>query len=44
MLINRTITRIRLLNHDERIRSIAVMLSGNPPSDSALATARELLN
>jgi DNA repair protein RecN (Recombination protein N) len=41
---NRTITRIRLLNHDERIRSIAVMLSGNPPSDSALATARELLN
>ncbi|MFM7154431.1 MAG: DNA repair protein RecN [Bacteroidota bacterium] len=41
---NRTITRIRLLNHDERIRSIAVMLSGNPPSESALATARELLN
>lgn len=41
---NRTITNIRLLNHDERVRGIAVMLSGNPPSESALTTARELIN
>jgi DNA repair protein RecN (Recombination protein N) len=40
---NRTITNIRLLTPDERVRSLAVMLSGNPPSDSALATARELI-
>lgn len=40
---NRTMTNIRLLSADERVRSIAVMLSGNPPSDSALATAAELI-
>ncbi|MEY3194005.1 MAG: hypothetical protein RIQ78_101, partial [Bacteroidota bacterium] len=40
---NRTITNIRLLEPEDRIRSIAVMLSGNPPSTSALATARELV-
>jgi len=40
---DRTVTNIRLLNPDERVRSIAVMLSGNPPSDSALATAKELV-
>jgi DNA repair protein RecN (Recombination protein N) len=40
---NRTITNIRLLEPEDRVRSIAVMLSGNPPSDSALATARELV-
>jgi DNA repair protein RecN (Recombination protein N) len=40
---NRTVTNVRLLSADERVRSIAVMLSGNPPSDAALATARELV-
>jgi DNA repair protein RecN (Recombination protein N) len=40
---NRTITNIRLLEPEDRVRSIAVMLSGNPPSDAALATARELV-
>lgn len=40
---NRSFTNIRLLSHDERVRSIAVMLSGNPPSESALATASELV-
>lgn len=40
---NRTVTNIRPLNPDERMRSIAVMLSGNPPSDAALATAKELM-
>ena len=39
----RTVTNVRLLAPDERVRSIAVMLSGNPPSDSAIATARELV-
>ncbi len=39
----RTVTNVRLLEPDERVRSIAVMLSGNPPSDSAIATARELV-
>ena len=39
----RTLTNVRLLNEEERVRSIAVMLSGNPPSDSALATALELV-
>ncbi|MEO0732422.1 MAG: DNA repair protein RecN [Bacteroidota bacterium] len=39
----RTITRVRELSHEERIRSIAVMLSQNPPSDSALTNARELI-
>jgi DNA repair protein RecN (Recombination protein N) len=40
---NRTITNVRLLEPEDRVRSIAVMLSGNPPSDSAVATARELV-
>ena len=40
---NRTITNIRMLTPDERVRSIAVMLSGNPPSDAAVATAKELV-
>ncbi|MCC7506728.1 MAG: DNA repair protein RecN [Saprospiraceae bacterium] len=40
---DRTVTNVRLLNDDERVRSIAVMLSGNPPSDAALTTARELV-
>jgi DNA repair protein RecN (Recombination protein N) len=41
---DRTVTNVRLLTPDERVRSIAVMLSGNPPSDSALATAKELVD
>jgi DNA repair protein RecN (Recombination protein N) len=40
---DRTITQIRALNPDERVRALAVMLSGNPPSEAALATARELM-
>jgi len=39
----RTITRVRQLDQEERVRSIAVMLSQNPPSDSALKNARELI-
>jgi DNA repair protein RecN (Recombination protein N) len=40
---NATLTNVRLLDDEERIRSIAVMLSQNPPSESALANARELV-
>jgi DNA repair protein RecN (Recombination protein N) len=41
--VERTITRVRELNREERVRSIAVMLSQNPPSESALVNARELI-
>lgn len=41
---DRTITRVRELSREERVRSIAVMLSQNPPSDSALTNARELID
>jgi DNA repair protein RecN (Recombination protein N) len=40
---DRTLTNVRSLNDEERVRSIAVMLSGNPPSDAALVTAKELI-
>ncbi len=40
---DRTVTNVRLLNHDECVRAIAVMLSSNPPSDFALKNARELI-
>ena len=40
----RTITKVRELNQAEQIRAIATMLSQNPPSESALENARELLN
>jgi DNA repair protein RecN (Recombination protein N) len=39
----RTLTNVRLLNDEERVRSIAVMLSGNPPSAAAMDTAKELI-
>lgn len=39
----RTATSLRLLNPDERVRALAVMVGGNPPSEAALATARELM-
>ncbi|HFA48550.1 MAG TPA: DNA repair protein RecN [Bacteroidetes bacterium] len=40
---NTTTTKVKLLNEEERVRSIAVMLSQNPPSEAALANARELM-
>ena len=40
---NRTITKVRELNKEEQIRSIAVMLSQNPPSEAAMSNARELV-
>ncbi|NUQ26154.1 MAG: DNA repair protein RecN [Saprospiraceae bacterium] len=41
---DRTVTHVRMLTTDERVRAIATMLSQNPPSDSAIENARELLS
>ncbi|MFK7932977.1 MAG: DNA repair protein RecN [Saprospiraceae bacterium] len=41
--VDRTVTNVRELSLDERVRAIATMLSQNPPSASALENARELL-
>ncbi|MEL6719041.1 MAG: DNA repair protein RecN [Bacteroidota bacterium] len=40
----RTVTHVKSLTPDEKVRAIAVMLSSNPPSESALQNARELLD
>lgn len=40
---DKTVTSVRLLTPDERVRAIATMLSGSPPSDSAMKNAKELL-
>lgn len=40
---NRTFTKVRQLTPDERVRAIATMLSQNPPTDSAIENAKELL-
>ncbi len=39
----RTLTNVRLLKPEERVNAVATMLSGNPPSDSAIENAKELL-
>jgi DNA repair protein RecN (Recombination protein N) len=39
-----TTTRVRGLSADERIHTLAVMLSTNPPSPSAIENARELIS
>ncbi len=41
---DRTFTKVRLLEYDERVRAIATMLSQNPPSNSALENAKELMS
>ncbi len=40
---NKTITKVKLLNDEERVKAVATMLSGSPPSESAIANAKELL-
>ena len=40
---DKTLTKVKALNDEERVRAIATMLSQNPPSESALQNARELL-
>ena len=41
---DRTVSRIRELDTDERVNEIAVMLSSNPPTLAAMQTARELMS
>lgn len=41
---DKTFTQIKSLNKEESIREIATMMSGNPVSDAALKTAKELKN
>lgn len=40
---DRTFAEVQLLSEEERVTSIAAMLSQNPPSESAIRNARELL-
>jgi len=42
-MTDRTVTKVKSLTMEERIRAVATMLSGNPPSDSAIENAKELL-
>jgi DNA repair protein RecN (Recombination protein N) len=42
-LEDRTITSVKSLNMDERVRAIATMLSTSPPSASAIENAKELI-
>ncbi len=41
---NMTITQLRLLNNEDRVKEIAEMISGKNSSDSALSHAKSLLN
>ena len=41
---NKTKTGIKLLSNEERIIELAKMLSGDPPPDSAIKNAKELIN
>jgi DNA repair protein RecN (Recombination protein N) len=38
-----TITRVRLLNDDERVMEVARLLSGSTVTDAAMRNARELM-
>jgi len=40
---DRTVTNVKMLNEAERVKEIATMLSGSPPSNSAIENAKELL-
>jgi len=40
---SRTYTNVKELSGEERIKAIATMLSQSPPSDHAIANAKELL-
>ena len=41
---DRTVTRIKSLSEDEHIREVASLMSGEEITDSALSSARELIN
>lgn len=40
---DRTVTGVRELNVEERVRAIATMLSSNPPTQAAIENAKELM-
>jgi DNA repair protein RecN (Recombination protein N) len=40
---DRTVTNVKSLSSEERVRSIAVMLSQNPPSTAAMENAKDLI-
>ncbi len=40
---DKTVTKVKVLKEEERVKSIAMMLSQDPPSASAIENARELL-
>jgi DNA repair protein RecN (Recombination protein N) len=40
---DRTVTNVKSLSSEERVRSIAVMLSQNPPSAAAMENAKDLM-
>jgi len=40
---NRTITRLKVLEKEDRVVELAKMLSGDPPSKSAISNAKELM-
>ena len=40
---DRTVSRIRELNQEDRIKEIAHMIAGAKPSENAFQSARELL-
>lgn len=40
----RTTTNVRMLSPEDRVYTLATMLSQNPPSESAIENAKELLN
>ncbi len=40
---DRTVTNVKLLSETERVKEVAIMLSGSPPSSSAIENAKELL-
>jgi DNA repair protein RecN (Recombination protein N) len=40
---DRTVSRVKLLNDEERVTEIAQMIGGNNPSESAYQNAKELI-
>jgi DNA repair protein RecN (Recombination protein N) len=42
--IDRSFTKVKKLNPEERVLELAQMLSGNPPTNAAIMNAKELLN
>ena len=41
--VERSFTKVRKLNEEDRVLEIAHMLSGNPPTPSAISNAKDLI-